>query len=193
MQVGTCTQEKIFIFISFILVFSYFGIFLCIRINLEDNASREGANEVGNQDGYDDEGHVALSSVLLLLLVDVLEVEIIQTALLPFYHMDIYTSPPIKFRKHKTLFVKINQTSFLFTLSFCSKACIILRMVLFQQNTIQDSDQIVKVSRIKSIIYQKDSAHQRLCSKDVLLFKINAKMSSYSVPLQKAVGSKQCQ
>ena len=95
---------------SLILVFSYFGIFLCIRINLEDNAGREGTDEVGDKDGDDDEGHVALSSVLLLLLVDVLEVEIIQTALLPFYHMDIYTSPPINLRKHKIVICK-NQGS----------------------------------------------------------------------------------
>ena len=95
---------------SLILVFSYFGIFICIRINLEDNAGREGADEVGDQDGDDDEGHVALSSVLLLLLVDVLEVEIVQTALLPFYHMDIYTSPPINLRKHKIVICK-NQGS----------------------------------------------------------------------------------
>jgi len=75
-------------------------IFLSIWINLKNNGSRECADEVHDKDGDDDEGHVALPPVLLFLLVEVLQIQIVQTALLSLYHMDIYTVLPFIIRSH---------------------------------------------------------------------------------------------
>ena len=92
-QILLLDQYWKFLSVWILVINPYFWNNFCIGIYLNNDGCREGADEVHDQDGDDDEGHDDLPVVLLLLLVDVLEVMPVQT-LLCLDHTHIDTVPP---------------------------------------------------------------------------------------------------